>query len=517
MQEFPLGQFDKTDKTHFLITHGCTFSVWEVNTVTPSTHTTTNKGNALLSVLLPFAAQKSLALCSQIATMVMGTRLPAFIALCLTGSIVYAQQQAVRINCGGPAHRDSGGNNWIADQHYSKGKPWKTSKAISNTISDTLLQSERFTTPEEPMKYVVPVKNGVYDVRLHWSENNEEKAGARVFHVIIEGILAMTNVDIYKAAGNKGFYKIDKVFRVTAVGGVLTIEFAPVKGNPKVNAIEIIPVSPTAPHPDIRAVVNVLGADPLGIKWADSYSVGDNCYCDQVTSYDHGIATIQVETQLGWMTIQEACKLLGPGPGIKGRPIYNDAQCGNGPHNDEGDEQMCPGRVDIGKTGCGHIGPKWNFGRFVSDTSVKRVFLDAGGPTDDESLVSPSDSWTYVSKDMTITKNGSISSSVFRSHRSAQDVLTYTIGGFLAGKMYRVSLGFAEVWMPTCAKGKRVMSITINNSKYSDNLDVYQEAGCGGALVKSFVLNSDGNGTFKIVIGATKENPMVSLIEITDP
>jgi hypothetical protein len=461
-------------------------------------------------------AQQLLAFYSQIASKVMGTRLRAFIALCLTSSIIYAQQQAVRINCGGPAHRDRNGDNWIADQHYSSGYPWKTSKAVANALSETLLQSERFTTPDEPMKYSVSVDNGLYDVRLYWSENAEQKAGARVFHVIIEGILAMTNVDIFKAAGNKGFYKIDKVFRVTAVGGVLTIAFVPVKGNPKVNAIEIIPVSLTAPHPDIRAVVNVIGEPaPLGIKWADSYSVGNNCYCDKVTSYDHGIGPIQVETQLGWMTVKQACEILGPGPGIKNRPIYNDVQCGNGPHNDEGDEQRCPGRVDLGPQGCGQIGPKWNFGNFVSDTSsLRRVFLDAGGSTDNASLVSPSNSWTYVAKDIKITGNGSITASVFRSHRSAKDTLTYTIGGFSAGKLYRVSLGFAEVWMPNCAKGMRVMSITINNSRFSDNLDVFQEARCGGALVKSFNVNSDGNGTFKIVIAAKKENPMVSMIEI---
>lgn len=52
---------------------------------------------------------------------------------------------------------------------------------------------------------------------------------------------------------------------------------------------------------------------------------------------------------------------VGAGPGSTGRPIYNDVQCGNGPANDAGDEDYCPGRVDIGKEGCVQIGPTWTF------------------------------------------------------------------------------------------------------------------------------------------------------------
>jgi hypothetical protein len=151
----------------------------------------------------------------------------------------------------------------------------------------------------------------------------------------------------------------------------LTVEFADVTQNAKISSIAIIPVLSDAPHPDFRAILKVVGDSAAeGIAWADSYSVGDHCYCDKVTSYDHGIGTIQVETPLGWMTVKQACEIIGRGPGRRNRPIYNDVQCGNGPHNDEGDEQRCPGRVDLGPKGCGQIGPKWNFGNFVSNTGA---------------------------------------------------------------------------------------------------------------------------------------------------
>jgi hypothetical protein len=163
-----------------------------------------------------------------------------------------------------------------------------------------------------------------------------------------------------------------------------------------VNAIEIqkwpsdsekIPI-----HPDITAILDVAKGDerPLGLPWADSYSIGDRCYC--MTTYDHNIDTVQVETAAGWMTVREACEIIGTGPGYKeGYPIYNTIQCGHGPLNNAGDEHVCPGtnrelvplaifvpccaqqsylfasscyptgRVDFGFDGCGHIGPKWKF------------------------------------------------------------------------------------------------------------------------------------------------------------
>ncbi len=106
-----------------------------------------------------------------------------------------------------------------------------------------------------------------------------------------------------------------------------------------------------------------MGREPGGRSWADSYSVGDQCYCE--TTFDHGIADVVVETPVGPRTVREVCDAIGPGPGSEPagedpRPLYNDIQCGNGPPNDASDEVDCPGRVDIGREGCGQLGPLWD-------------------------------------------------------------------------------------------------------------------------------------------------------------
>lgn len=115
-------------------------------------------------------------------------------------------------------------------------------------------------------------------------------------------------------------------------------------------------------HPDITRIADIppeaIAQTPAN-NWLDSYSVGDRCYCD--STFDHDIGPIRVDTPRGRISVLEACNIIGPGPGRNGRPIYNDIQCGNGPANDAGDEDYCPGRVDLGRAGCVQIGPKWKF------------------------------------------------------------------------------------------------------------------------------------------------------------
>ena len=125
-------------------------------------------------------------------------------------------------------------------------------------------------------------------------------------------------------------------------------------------------VLPPGTHPDVVCVIDVPGRNP-GSGWSDSYSVDGRCYCE--STFDHEIGDILVDTPVGQRTVREVCDALGPGPGSRPageppRPVYNDIQCGNGPPNNAGDEDDCPGRVDIGRSGCGHIGPRWDLSVF---------------------------------------------------------------------------------------------------------------------------------------------------------
>ena len=135
--------------------------------------------------------------------------------------------------------------------------------------------------------------------------------------------------------------------------------------------IKIVHAQPTSFAPlledNVSILRNVPGIGNARASFADSYSDGDACYCS-ISTFDHGIGDVVVETAMGMLTVRQICQMLGDGPGPTGRPLYNDIQCGNGPPNDAGDEDDCPGRVEYGREGCAYVGPTWNFTAFLSTT-----------------------------------------------------------------------------------------------------------------------------------------------------
>ena len=99
--------------------------------------------------------------------------------------------------------------------------------------------------------------------------------------------------------------------------------------------------------------------------WSDSYSVGNQCYCD--TNFDHGLGALSVDTAAGRRSIREVCTAItnrfGNGS-FQNRVYYNTVQCGHGPANNAPDETVCPGipRGNDDYTGsrCQQTGATWN-------------------------------------------------------------------------------------------------------------------------------------------------------------
>ncbi len=104
-------------------------------------------------------------------------------------------------------------------------------------------------------------------------------------------------------------------------------------------------------------------------SWMDSYSANGRCFV--ASNFDHGIADVLVQTPAGMLTVKAVAEALGTGPGVGNNPIYNDVQCGHGPANNAGDEDVnqCPGRVDLGAAGCSMRGPLWDLSIFEAPDS----------------------------------------------------------------------------------------------------------------------------------------------------
>jgi hypothetical protein len=181
---------------------------------------------------------------------------------------IVTNQATYRINAGGSAYIDTLGQLWSADQGFSTGQADSTSDRIADPNS-TLYQSERWDPPGAPeLSYDLPVANGSYRVNLYFAEIYPGAAfvGGRVFDVAIEGTTVLQHLDIFAEVG---FLKpLVKSFTTTVSNGVLDILFSHVVENPKISAIEIIPLSTAPPPAAIR--VNAGGpafTDSSGNAW----------------------------------------------------------------------------------------------------------------------------------------------------------------------------------------------------------------------------------------------------------
>ncbi len=152
-----------------------------------------------------------------------------------------------RVNAGGPNYTDSKGNLWVADTNFTGGTAATATGTVGGTTDPTLYASQRYG-PSFSYSFNVPA--GSYQVLLKFAEtySGDDKVGARVFNVTINGAAALTNFDIYAAAG--GNTAVDETFNnISPSGGVIKIQFtgtASSDPNPVVEALQIIPMQPTS-------------------------------------------------------------------------------------------------------------------------------------------------------------------------------------------------------------------------------------------------------------------------------
>jgi hypothetical protein len=147
---------------------------------------------------------------------------------------------------------DTSGRTWLADTFYNTGAvPPKFGQVISSTgtYDQELYRSERYDKVEFPnLIYEIPLPEGLFELKIHFAEtySNAQAIGARVFDIYVEDSLSIDKFDIYKdVGGNAGAVK---TVNANVKDGSLTIEFKHVKGNPKLNAIEINSLGTVKPH-----------------------------------------------------------------------------------------------------------------------------------------------------------------------------------------------------------------------------------------------------------------------------
>ncbi len=190
-----------------------------------------------------------------------------------------AESEETRILCGSSAARyvDRMGNIWSGDRFFHGGTVFSTPKqVIAGTPDPELFRARR----EGDFSYDVPLKPGVYELRLYFAEtlygeNNTAGGGesSRVFRVSVNGAPVLSPFDVIADAG--AGTADERVFKdiSPAPDGMLHVQFTGLLNNvPFLNAMEILPGIPGRMRP-IRIVARGRNyIDQRGQVWgADRY------------------------------------------------------------------------------------------------------------------------------------------------------------------------------------------------------------------------------------------------------
>jgi len=150
-----------------------------------------------------------------------------------------------QISAGGP-----GTGTFAADKFVQGGWTYSVSNAIdtsgdANPAQQGVYRSERFGNFTYTLPNLTP--GGTYTLRLHFAEIafgpgliGGGGAGSRIFNVAVNGQPALSNFDVFLAAGGAD-KAIEETFTTTADGnGNVTVAFTSVKDNPKLSGLELL-------------------------------------------------------------------------------------------------------------------------------------------------------------------------------------------------------------------------------------------------------------------------------------
>jgi hypothetical protein len=164
-----------------------------------------------------------------------------------------------RISGGNPANvTDCNSNMWLRDTAYSVGAfgySGGTTGVLANTITgicasaQSIYQRERYSTSSGGFYYQFDCPAGIYEITVLEAETYWTSAGKRVFNAFIQGRQALTNLDIYAAAG--GMNKpLTLVFTNAVTNSQLQVLFTPVVDNARISGLQVRKIGDVASATD---------------------------------------------------------------------------------------------------------------------------------------------------------------------------------------------------------------------------------------------------------------------------
>jgi hypothetical protein len=172
------------------------------------------------------------------------------------------------INAGGDTQ-----GNFVADTDFNAGTTYSSSSTVDTSgVTSPAPQAVYQTVRYGNFTYTVPnlTPNTDYTLRLHFNElyfganGNSGGVGSRVFNVAVNGTTALSNFDIYQAAGGANKAIVEELPATSDSSGTITVQFSSVVDNAMVNGIEVDSGSPTTsptptPTPITSEAINAGG------------------------------------------------------------------------------------------------------------------------------------------------------------------------------------------------------------------------------------------------------------------
>ena len=189
------------------------------------------------------------------------------------------------------AYVDRAGKSWNPDAYFSGGKPVRSpAQHIWRTQDSSIYRSSR----QGDFSYDIPLKNGTYELRLHFAETfygPEEMGGggegSRIMTVLANGNPLLNEFDVALDAGGSRTADV-KVFTgiSPAQNGKLHLTFSSIRGgSAMLSAIEILPGLPEQQRP-VRLVARDVPYYSDDSRWwgPDNYFKGG-----QITTSDQPV------------------------------------------------------------------------------------------------------------------------------------------------------------------------------------------------------------------------------------
>jgi len=204
-----------------------------------------------------------------------------------------APTPVVAINAGGDTE-----GNFTADTDYNGGSTYATSASVdtsgvTNPAPTAVYQSVRYGN----FTYTIPnlTANGTYTLQLHFSEPywgtsqaGGGGVGSRIFNVSVNGTQALSDFDVYQAAGGANKAVMEQLPATADSNGNITVTFTSVVDNAMVNGIAVytgtLPSpSPTPTPTPVSSLAISAGGQGSGSYVADTDYTGGTTYNTSAT------------------------------------------------------------------------------------------------------------------------------------------------------------------------------------------------------------------------------------------